>query len=137
MTETQTDRNPVGRPSTYKPAYCDEVISICSQGLSLTGFAGTIGIARSTVGDWCKEHPEFALACRKALAKRALYLEIGMIDPAATGPMVTARRFALVNATMKDEPSDWVEKTEMQTTINKGAGWDEIFAQVGNKTRSL
>ena len=129
--------NPVGRPSLYKPAYCDEVISVCSEGLSLTAFAGVIGVSRSVISHWCADYPEFLLACKKGMAKRALFLERGMFDKGVTGPMVTARRFGLVNATMADEPKDWSEKTETETTVNKGTGWDEIFAHIGNKSRSL
>ena len=128
---------PAGRPSLYKPSYCDEVINVCAEGLSLTGFAGVIGVSRSTISEWCSEHQEFSIACRKALAKRALWLERGMLDKDATGPMVTARRFGLVNANMGDEPSDWREKSEVENTLNKGNGWDELFGLIGNKSRSV
>jgi hypothetical protein len=58
------------------------------------------------------EHPEFASACKKAMSKRTLFLEKGMLSNEATGPMVTARRFALVNANLGSEPQEWREKQE-------------------------
>jgi hypothetical protein len=102
-----------GRPSTYSEHYCDEVIAAGSIGLSLTGFAGQIGVARSTIQEWMAAHKEFSLACKKALAKRTLFLEMGMLNEGATGPMVTARRFALVNAAVGSEPQDWRERQEV------------------------
>ena len=108
-----TPHLPKGRPSLYKPEYCNEVINVCSEGLSLTAFAGVIGVSRDIISDWMKAHPEFRLACTKAMAKRGLFLERGMIDPLATGPMVTARRFALVNAHVGHGEQDWREKQEI------------------------
>lgn len=104
---------PIGRPSLYKPEYCNEVINVCSEGLSLTAFAGVIGVSRDTITEWMKEHSNFSVACKKAMGKRALFLERGMIDPLATGPMVTARRFALVNAHVGHGEQDWREKQEL------------------------
>ena len=59
------------------------------------------------------EYPEFSLACRKAMAKRALFHERRLNSDAATGPMVTSARFSLINATVKGEPCDWAEKQEL------------------------
>jgi len=127
----------MGRPTTYDPAYCDRVIAYCSQGLSLTAFAGNIGVARSTITNWMNDYPDFLLACKIGIGKRSEWLEIGMFDPNATGPMVTARRFGLVNARLGDEISDWREQTETTTTINKGDGWTDIFAAIGNQTKTI
>lgn len=106
-----------GRPSKYSPAYCDEVIAAGAEGLSLTAFAGVIGVDRGTINNWRDEHPEFFIACNKAMAKRTLFLERGMLASEATGPQVTARRFALVNAA----PEEWREKvTNEHTGANGG-----------------
>lgn len=102
-----------GRPSLYSPHYCDEVIASGSMGLSLTGFAGQIGVSRSTIKEWMDTIPAFSIACKKAMAKRAMFLEMGMLSEGATGPMVTARRFALVNANVGGEPKDWSERQEL------------------------
>jgi hypothetical protein len=119
MTDT---KRPVGRPSKYSPAYCDEIIAAGEQGLSLTAAAGIIGVDRSTIDYWRDEFSEFSLACKKAQAKRTLFLEKGMINPAATGPMVTARRFALANAA----PEEWREKVTQEHT---GPGGEALVFQ--------
>jgi len=75
-------------------------------GLSLTAFAGSIGVCRDTITEWMAVHPEFSLACKQAMAARTLYLETGMLREDATSPMVQARRFALPNCA----PLEWCEK---------------------------
>jgi len=98
-----------GRPTKFKPAYCNEVINTMATGLSLTAFAGEIGVARSTINEWIDNFPEFSEAVRVAKAKRTLALERGMLG-AESGPAVTARMFALKNA----DPDEWRDKREVQ-----------------------
>lgn len=59
------------RPSKYDPSYCDLVIELMQKGLSLTGFAGKIGVSRSTVSLWAKEYPDFSEATNVGKAVRA------------------------------------------------------------------
>lgn len=99
---------PAGRPTKYKEAYCNEVINVLATGLSLTAFAGEIGVARSTVNEWIDNFPEFSEAVRVAKAKRTLALEKGMLS-AVNGPAVTARMFALKNA----DPDEWRERKDI------------------------
>lgn len=98
-----------GRPTKYKPAYCNEAIETMGTGLSLTAFAGVIGVARSTINEWMGEHPEFSEAVKVGQAKRVQYLERTMLDGDA-GPRVTARIFALKNA----DPEEWRDKREVE-----------------------
>jgi hypothetical protein len=104
----------IGRPSKYSEAYCNEVIGAGEEGLSLTAFAGIIGVARSTINVWMDEHAEFSEAVKIHAAKRTLCLERGLLS-ADMGPRVTARIFALKNAA----PDEWADthKTELTGTI--------------------
>lgn len=104
-----TDKNKGGRPSKFSPAYCNEVVDCGARGLSLTAFAGEIGVCRDTISEWMKTHEEFSVACKKAQAKRTLYLERTMLDDGISGPQVTARIFALKNAA----PDEWRDKHEV------------------------
>lgn len=99
---------PGGRPTKYEPRFCDEVVSIMKTGLSLTAFAGEIGVARSTINEWMGSFPEFSEACKKGQAARVRYLEQTLLDGNA-GPYVTARIFALKNA----DPDEWRDKREV------------------------
>lgn len=99
----------IGRPTKYREAYCNEVIETMATGLSLTAFAGDIGVSRDTVNEWQHVYPEFSDAVKVGKAKRTLALERGMFA-ADSGPQVTARIFALKNA----DPDEWREKREVQ-----------------------
>ena len=101
---------PAGRPSKYQPKYCDMVVEDMSRGMSLTAFAGLIGVDRSTIDTWREQFPEFHLACRKGQSVRTRYLEGGMLERDMPGPAVNARRFALANAA----PEEWREKQQLE-----------------------
>ncbi len=66
---------PAGRPTLYREAYVEEVVTFCEQGYSLTAFAGEIGVDRISITRWCQEYPEFRIACNRAKAKRAAWWE--------------------------------------------------------------
>lgn len=57
-----------GRPTLYRPEYCDELVAFCRQGFSITGFAGEIGVCRETISEWASVHPEFSVAVKRAKA---------------------------------------------------------------------
>lgn len=96
-----------GRPSKYSPAYCDEVISTLAEGLSVTAFAGRIGVARSTVFKWAEEHPEFSDALKVGQAKATEFWEKALIAIArGDGGNATAAIFGLKNRA----PDDWADK---------------------------
>lgn len=98
---------PAGRPSKFSEAYCNEVVEAMGTGLSLTAFAGQIGVARSTINVWMAEHPDFSEAVKVGTAKRVLYLERRLLD-GEIGPRVTSHIFALKNA----DPEEWRDKIE-------------------------
>lgn len=56
----------VGRPTSYDPKYCQEMIDCLSQGYSITTFAVRIGVSKDTIYEWVKTHDEFSDAFRKA-----------------------------------------------------------------------
>ena len=107
-----------GRPTKYKEAYCNEVIETMATGLSLTAFAGEIGVSRDTVNEWTRVHPEFSDAVKVGQAKRVKYLERTMLD-GEFGPRVTARIFALKNA----DPDEWRDKQHSEHSGSVTFGW--------------
>lgn len=98
-----------GRPSKFQEAYCNEVIATMGTGLSLTAFAGEIGVARSTINVWMAEYPQFSEAVKIGTAKRVAYLERRLLD-GEIGPRVTSHIFALKNA----DPEEWKDKREVE-----------------------
>ncbi|GGE36281.1 hypothetical protein GCM10007276_12210 [Agaricicola taiwanensis] len=106
---------PAGRPTTYDPRYCEEVVDFMSQGFSLTAFAGHIRCARSTINEWMAVHEEFSEAVKIGQATRTAKLEKTLID-GETGPKVTAHIFALKNAA----PEEWKDKVQQELTGDGG-----------------
>jgi len=104
-----------GRPSKYDPVYCDQILEDAKEGLSLTAFAGGIGVARSTINEWMGAHPEFSEAVKKHAAIRTRVLEQGLLS-SEQGPRVTARIFALKNAA----PEEWRDLKAMELSGPEG-----------------
>lgn len=50
---------PGGRPTNYKPEYCNMLIKHMAEGFSFETFAADIGTHRQILYGWCKKHPEF------------------------------------------------------------------------------
>ena len=103
----------VGRPSKYRPEYCQSVQDYMGKGYSLTAFAGSIGIPRDTVYQWEANYPEFSYAIKSARGKRVEALERVLLE-AETSPKVTSRIFALKNAA----PDEWRDRLETDNTVN-------------------
>lgn len=115
-TAVAAPKHPGGRPTKYKPAYCQEIVELMGQGFSLTAAAAELGISRETAYAWEREIPEFSDAVKLARGKRTLKLERDLLS-ASDGPTVTSRIFALKNACA----DEWREKvTQEQTGANGG-----------------
>jgi hypothetical protein len=105
MTKTTRRGDVLRKSAGYRPDYCEAVVAVMGRGHSLMGFAGEIGVARSTLTNWIKAHPEFAEAVERGKAARTRALEAEFLT-AGTGAKVAAQVFALKNAA----PEDWNER---------------------------
>lgn len=65
----------MARPTTYDPAFCECAIEFLKEGYSIAAFAGEIGVARSTVYEWIKDHEEFSDAVKTGQAGAILWWE--------------------------------------------------------------
>ena len=98
-----------GRPSEYKPEYCEAVVEAMAQGLSLTAFSGTINMSKQAVYEWIGAHAEFGDAVSRARSKRVLWLEQKLLR-SRKGAETTAAIFALRNA----DPTEWRDIKNIQ-----------------------
>jgi transposase len=55
-----------GRPSLYKPEYCDKVIAFGKEGRSLTQMASRLDVDRETLNYWADHYPDFSAALTRA-----------------------------------------------------------------------
>ena len=54
-----------GRPTSYKPAYCEHGRNYCLLGATNEELAGFFGVTRGTIHNWIATIPEFAMALRE------------------------------------------------------------------------
>lgn len=107
----------MGRPSLYDPAYCERVVELGKQGMSVVEMACDIGVCRATLeANWPAEHPEFLEAFTRAKEESQAWWErtgrVGMLKKeidAAIYSRSMAARF----------PNDWRE-----TKRNEHSGVD-------------
>ena len=64
----------IGRPTLFREEYCDMLIEHMKNLHSFESFGAVINTPRSTMYDWCKDHPTFSYA--KKIARE--YLQLGM-----------------------------------------------------------
>lgn len=59
---TNKPKSNAGRPTDYKPEYCQMAIDMGEQGKSKAQIAATLNVTRMTLDIWAKAHPEFLYA---------------------------------------------------------------------------
>ena len=81
------EKRPVGRPSLYRPEYCETVIELGKLGKSITQIAAKLDLDKATLLRWREEKEEFNTALTRALT----YSQDWWEDQAQTG--LTDRNF--------------------------------------------
>lgn len=120
-----------GRPTKFKTAYCNEVITHMAEGASLTSFAAEIGVCRATITVWMDDHPEFLAAVNVAKAKCAAWWEAVnrkiAKDGGGTG---SAQACALGLKNMARD--DWVERSEVNVNVK-----DNLAETIAERRRQV
>ncbi len=104
-----------GRPTDYKPEYCQMLIDHMAEGFSFESFAAVIKVTRSTLYEWVSAQPDFSDAKQRGFeASRLTWEQIGR-DIAKKGEgNATAFIFNMKNRFRED----WNDK---QTIEHQGA----------------
>jgi len=55
-----------GRPTKYKPEFCEIAIECGKQGMGKAEIASKLGVVRETLWDWGNKKPEFSNALKRA-----------------------------------------------------------------------
>jgi hypothetical protein len=55
---------PIGRPSSFKPEYCQQATELCLSGATDAELANTFDVAVSTIYKWKHDYPEFSEALK-------------------------------------------------------------------------
>lgn len=105
----------VGQTQIYEPSIGVKVLELMSQGFSIVGAAGKLGIGRSTVYYWYDKHPEFASLVDKAKAARQAHWEEELLTT-TSAPRVTAGLKALGGM----RSPDWSDDSRIELTGKNG-----------------
>ena len=115
---TEKVKRPIGRPTKYKPEYCDMLVKHMAEGASMTSFAAEIDVSRETISEWSRVHPEFSAAVKKGKAKCAAWWEkLGRVGAQGGEVNPTLVIFGLKNMAA----DDWREKQELAHTSPDGS----------------
>lgn len=68
-------KRPVGRPSLYRPEYCEQVIELGREGHSFTAIAALLDVDKATMLGWVSTHAEFSTALTRAKQLEQLWWE--------------------------------------------------------------
>jgi hypothetical protein len=86
LSDKKITKQKTGRPSLYRPEYCQRLIAWGKQGLSYESFASDVDVCVDTLYEWEKVHKEFSDAKKKASAySRAWWERMGQTGMLATG----------------------------------------------------
>lgn len=105
----------VGIPTVYSPEICSKVYELMSQGFSIVGAAGKLGIGRQTIYDWVHKYPEFAALMEKAKAARQAHWEQEALET-TSGARVTMITKALGGM----RSPDWSDDSRLEITGANG-----------------
>lgn len=72
---TKPTGRPVGRPSKYKPEYCEQALELGETGHSIAEIAAKFEVDKASVYRWMEEHPDFALSMARAKTLEQAYFE--------------------------------------------------------------
>jgi len=109
---------PAGRPTKYKPEFCETVIAVGEEGGWICEMAEACDVHRSTFDNWCEEHPEFFAALTRAKQKAQAWFE----RTGRSGMFADKFNSALWQKQMSARhPDEYTEKRQNQHTGAGGA----------------
>ena len=73
---------PTGRPTKYKPEFCDVIIELGREGKTKSHMAQALDVSRDTIHEWTRVHPEFSDAMKRAEDGMHQYLNQIFVDQA-------------------------------------------------------
>lgn len=111
-TSTTQSTRPIGRPTDYKPEYCEQLVQHMKSGLSFPSFAGSVGVCQETIYEWSRVHPEFLESKRRGLeACRYTWEKIGFAGVTGKLDGFNATTYIF---TMKNRfPQEWRDRHEI------------------------
>lgn len=111
-----------GRPTDYRPEYCEKVIEMGKEGCSVVEMCAELEVARITLEhEWPSKHPEFSIALMNARSfSQAWWEKQGRqgIWESQGGPKINAGLYSRSMAARF--PHDWRENSKVELTGKDG-----------------
>lgn len=83
-------KHPGGRPTKYKPEYCDTIIAMGKQGKSRVQCATALDVHTDTLYEWADKHTEFSDAMKKAKEFAEAFWETRLMVMMESGELIQA-----------------------------------------------
>lgn len=72
---------PAGRPTLYKPEYCELVVKKMKQGAAIKELPIYLDVCLDTIYEWRDQHPEFSEAIKKGIGfSEAKWMQKGRLN---------------------------------------------------------
>ena len=111
----------IGRPTKYKPEYCQQVIQMGSEGMSKEQIAAKLKLNWGTLDNWAEQHQEFLLALRTAKELELAYWEDLGISHIVENPGSSRLNGGVYNRIMAARfPQKYSERNKIELTGNNG-----------------
>jgi len=116
------EKRPVGRPTSYDPAFCDRVIELGRIGKSIEQIAANLGFSTRVLFDWRDKNPEFLHALEYAKE-----LELDWWENIAQNMMIESKEGDKLNSSIWSRsmaarfPKKYRESTKTEITGADGA----------------
>lgn len=68
MTDDKPVKRPVGRPTKYKPEYCEKIIELGKEGKSIAQMASFFDVDKASIFRWAEDSDDFRTALARARA---------------------------------------------------------------------
>lgn len=126
-----------GRPTEYRPEYCQLLLAHLSEGLSFESFAAVVDVCKQTIYSWLEKFPEFADAKARGFEKNRLFWERLGRDNIINESWHQAGSRSL-NATvwifnMKNRfPDEWRDKKEISGQVNTGTDLSGLMTRAAD-----
>ncbi len=119
----------LGRPTLYKPEYCERVIEMGALGYSVVEMAAELNVARATIeAEWCSAQPAFLEAFTQAKQKSQAWWERQGRENVIMEPGKGTFNASMWSRSMAARfPRDWRESKDVQLS-GKDGGPVEITA---------
>jgi transposase len=119
MTE---EKRPVGRPTKYDPAFCEQVVELGRIGKSIEQIAANLGVSTRVLFDWRDKHENFLHALEYAKE-----LELDWWETVGQTHMIEEKESAKLNASIWSRsmaarfPKKYRESTKQEIVGAEGA----------------